>query len=360
MQVKAKSDTQVRAYLHAISTYNKVDIQIEDSSEAEPIFEDQVGFANVAVALARKNKNAKQWVKTALGEGNATNSDLIKEYIQLADKVFKGTGDTNETLTKVNADLKEHCFLVAETLSLADVLLFCALHPTLVTIEEANLAKVADAARWADHINHILGSALPEIKLPNIEYQRVQKKQPKEKQPAAAKPVETDTRDVLSQIDIRVGKIVEVWPHPNADALYCEKIDIGNGVIKRVVTGVRNFVPQDQMQDRHVVVFANIKPSKIRGEPSEAMVFAGSDETHTKVELLDPPADTPIGTRVVCGDFVQGEPPAVDKNGKSWKAIADGHFLSINSEHLACYKNVPLTVPQGTISVKTLHDCEFH
>ena len=31
----------------------------------------------------------------------------------------------------------------------------------------------------------------------------------------------------LSQLDIRVGKIVEIWNHADSHKLYCGKIDIG-------------------------------------------------------------------------------------------------------------------------------------
>ena len=52
--------------------------------------------------------------------------------------------------------------------------------------------------------------------------------------PAAA-PVVPD----IAQMDIRVGKIVEVWKHPESDKLYCEKIDIGNGEIRQIASGLQ-------------------------------------------------------------------------------------------------------------------------
>ena len=157
---------------------------------------------------------------------------------------------------------------------------------------------------------------------------------------------------------MRVGKIIQIEPHPGADTLYKEEIDIGGGVIKHVITGVRNFVPIEKMQDRHVVVFCNIKPSKIRGLPSEGMVFAGSNPEHTVVELLDPPADTPIGTRVMFGDFCKCDPLPVDKKGKLWEAVCP--HCKIDENGFATYKGQPLTVPQGKIGVPSLRSTEFH
>lgn len=39
----------------------------------------------------------------------------------------------------------------------------------------------------------------------------------------------------FGQLDIRVGKIVEVEKHPNADSLYVEKVDFGEAPSKTIV-----------------------------------------------------------------------------------------------------------------------------
>ncbi len=46
------------------------------------------------------------------------------------------------------------------------------------------------------------------------------------------------------------------------------------------------------MVNRMVLVFANLKPGKLRGVLSEGMVLAASNAEHTKVELLEPPTGT--------------------------------------------------------------------
>lgn len=38
----------------------------------------------------------------------------------------------------------------------------------------------------------------------------------------------------ISLIDIRVGKVIEVWPNPKSDRLFNMKIDLGNGDIRSV------------------------------------------------------------------------------------------------------------------------------
>lgn len=51
----------------------------------------------------------------------------------------------------------------------------------------------------------------------------------------------------VSRLDFRVGKIVEVEKHPDADTLYIEKVDLGEGRTRTVVSGLVKFVPIEQV-----------------------------------------------------------------------------------------------------------------
>jgi len=90
-------------------------------------------------------------------------------------------------------------------------------------------------------------------------------------------------------MDCRVGKIVEVWKHPESTKLYCEKIDIGNGEIRSIASGLQEFVPIEQMKDAMVVVLANLRPKKLAGFASHGMVLCAETPTKSAVELLRPP-----------------------------------------------------------------------
>ena len=53
--------------------------------------------------------------------------------------------------------------------------------------------------------------------------------------PAAATAT-ASIEDGPHRLDIRVGKIVEVSKHPDADSLYVEKIDLGETVPRTIVS----------------------------------------------------------------------------------------------------------------------------
>lgn len=80
----------------------------------------------------------------------------------------------------------------------------------------------------------------------------------------------------LSKCRIVVGKIVQVEQHPEADALYVEKIDIGEAQPRQVVSGLVKHIPIEQMQDARVVVLANLKANKLRGVESQAMAVTAT------------------------------------------------------------------------------------
>lgn len=66
------------------------------------------------------------------------------------------------------------------------------------------------------------------------------------------------------------------WQHPDADSLYVEKIDVGEAEPRTVVSGLVQFVPKEELQDRLVVVLCNLKPQKMRGVDSQGMLLCAS------------------------------------------------------------------------------------
>lgn len=52
----------------------------------------------------------------------------------------------------------------------------------------------------------------------------------------------------VSRVDFRVGKIVQVEKHPDADSLYVEQVDVGEGKNRTVVSGLVKHVTLDQVR----------------------------------------------------------------------------------------------------------------
>ena len=101
--------------------------------------------------------------------------------------------------------------------------------------------------------------------------------------------------DDFMKIDFRVGRIVEVQAHPNADRLLCIQVDLG-AERRQVVAGLAEHYSPEDLIGRQVVVVANLKPAKLRGERSEGMLLAAADDSG--IALIAPIAPIAPGSQV--------------------------------------------------------------
>jgi methionine--tRNA ligase beta chain len=146
-----------------------------------------------------------------------------------------------------------------------------------------------------------------------------QEKQVKAKKEQQAKGGAADqapaTYDVTA-LDIRVGKIVKVWPHEEAEKLYCEEIDLGPELkTRQIASGLRPFYEQKDLENATVVVLCNLKARNLVGFPSHGMVLCASSADHTAVELVVPPEGAAVGDRVTFGNLT-GDPEPENKVAK--------------------------------------------
>ncbi|KAG0377298.1 G4 quadruplex nucleic acid binding protein [Mortierella sp. AD032] len=179
-----------------------------------------------------------------------------------------------------------------------------------------------------------------------------QKKEKKVKAPKApAAPVGPATPQPW-QIDLRVGKILKVEKHPDADSLYVETVDIGEAEPRTVVSGLVKHIPIEEMEGRWLVCVCNLKPATMRGVKSFAMVLAATDDSG-KLELVDPPKGSKPGDKCYFGDWKEEKPEDVmNPKKKIWETIQPG--LHTTAECCAAWKS-----DEGVVHVlKSAHgDC---
>lgn len=145
----------------------------------------------------------------------------------------------------------------------------------------------------------------------------------KEKKKKAPQPAKVEVPVTPSMIDLRVGHIQKAIKHPDADALYVSTIDMGDEEGPRTVcSGLVKYYPLEAMQDRYVVVVANLKPVTMRGIKSSAMVLCAShDET---VEFVNPPAGSKPGDKIFFETYDGTPEPVLNPKKKIWEQIQPG------------------------------------
>jgi methionine--tRNA ligase beta chain len=110
----------------------------------------------------------------------------------------------------------------------------------------------------------------------------------------------------VQKAQFRVGKIVSVKDHPKADKLFHLAVDVGEEQPRSVCAGLKNFFKAEELQDLMVVTIVNLKPAKMVGVDSQAMVLAGDEEKDGGqiVRPLVPPPGAKAGDLVT----VEGDP----------------------------------------------------
>lgn len=93
--------------------------------------------------------------------------------------------------------------------------------------------------------------------------------------------------DDFVKLDLRVGLIKACKKHPDADKLLVSEVDCGEEKTRQIVSGIAQHYTPEQMVGKKVIVVANLKPVKIRGELSEGMLLAGSNEKQLEVVSVD-------------------------------------------------------------------------
>jgi methionyl-tRNA synthetase len=102
----------------------------------------------------------------------------------------------------------------------------------------------------------------------------------------------------FQKINIRIGQVIKIEPHPDADKLYVMQVDFGSEQ-RQLVAGLRPYYKEEELLNQKIVVIMNLEPAKLRGVESNGMLLA-ADDGKGNVTLLvpDPNRDTALGSRV--------------------------------------------------------------
>ncbi len=98
-------------------------------------------------------------------------------------------------------------------------------------------------------------------------------------------------------LNLKVGEIVGVRQHPNAEKLLVLDIDIGRKI--QLVAGLRHYYSEDALKGKRIVVVTNLQHAKLRGVESQGMLLAA--EAGGMVKVLTPAGKTSPGDPVNSG-----------------------------------------------------------
>ena len=168
---------------------------------------------------------------------------------------------------------------------------------------------------------------------------------------AIADPLDGYDGPPITALDIRVGRITKVWTHEEADKLYCEEIDVGEGEPRKIASGLRPYMSAEDMEGRLVLVLCNLKERKLAGFPSHGMVLCASNQDHTEVKLVSVPVEAKVGERVTVPGFdyegEEGQPYPENKIGKKKVFEQIAPFLTTSEYGVPEFCGRPLLTSAG-------------
>ena len=90
----------------------------------------------------------------------------------------------------------------------------------------------------------------------------------------------------FSKLDFRVVKVLECEPMKGAKKLLKLKVDLGNE-IRQVISGIAEYYAPKDIIGKKVILVANLKSAKLRGEVSQGMILAAATKDALSLVGLD-------------------------------------------------------------------------
>jgi methionyl-tRNA synthetase len=144
---------------------------------------------------------------------------------------------------------------------------------------------------------------------------------------------------LFSKLNLKVARILEAKPHPDADKLTILHIDVGTEK-RTLVAGIRKYYTPEQLVGRNIVIVANLKPAKLRGVMSQGMLLAADDGKN--VVLLDAPKAKPgdsVGIKGVnagLSEITLDDLAPITMTVKKKKVVIDGKPLTTTTGDVTC------------------------
>jgi tRNA-binding protein len=100
----------------------------------------------------------------------------------------------------------------------------------------------------------------------------------------------------FAKLELRVAKVLEARPHPNADRLLLIQVDVGDEQ-KQIVAGIRQHYSPEQLVGKLIVIVNNLEPAMLRGESSNGMLLAATSNEKVVVLTVDDP-ECAVGAKI--------------------------------------------------------------
>jgi len=162
----------------------------------------------------------------------------------------------------------------------------------------------------------------------------------------------------LLGMEFKVGRVLAVRLHPDADKLFIEEVDCGEeGGPRTICSGLVPYMSPEDIMGKNVVVLANLKARSMAGVQSAGMLLCASnglDGDARVVELLMAPEGAAVGERLTWGGAANEMPHGANKVAKKkiWEKVQPG--LVTTDGCAASWNGTPLVSAAGAVTCTSL------
>lgn len=248
-------------------------------------------------------------------------NEAVKELLQISSLGNKHFQD-NEPWKLINSDREKTHRIVGLCVNIVRMLSIL-IEPILPKFSESLREQLAiEKPAWKD-----INTVLQNHKIGN---ESILIKKMEEKQQSNEFP-----------LNLKVGKILEVRDHPNADKLYILGIDLG-AEKRQIVAGLKGHYKPEELTDKKIIVLTNLKYAKLRGMESQGMLLAADDGNQVGILTVHDsvPGDKAgfegfenSGREITFDDFLK-----ISMTVKDGKVICDGKELRAGKEAIKAEK----------------------
>ncbi len=169
-----------------------------------------------------------------------------------------------------------------------------------------------------------------------------------------------DKNEIFKLCDLRVGNVKSIKIMEGFNDIYELDIDLGEGFIRKIGTGLRHYVPMEKIANSKVIVFSNLKPKRFgKNFESNGMIMCASNKINDKevIELLRPNDNSNPGDKV----YLEGS----ELDNSKVEQISGGYYkkaieLFKTDDNCNCmYNGVKIITQSGNIIVESLKNSDI-
>ncbi|UYM80959.1 methionine--tRNA ligase [Heyndrickxia coagulans] len=274
-------------------SHNPYSIQLVTAyKEAVKKYEDAMENMQFSIALAslwefvsRTNKYIDETTPWTLAKDETKRADLAEVMVHLAESLRHIAILLQPFLTSTPKKMFDQLNITDESLHTWESLSLFGSIPegTKVVKKGKPIFPRLDMEKEIQFIKSQMQGAVPK------------KEETKEEKAKAEDTKSGITIDDFAKVELRVAKVTACEPVKKADKLLKLQLDLGNEQ-RQVVSGIAEYYKPEELVGRRVIVVANLKPVKLRGEWSQGMILAGEKDGILSLATID--ESLPLGAIV--------------------------------------------------------------